>query len=105
MTGERELYKSTWEPDWAVPPGETLSEILEERGIEPAQFALEARFSPEYFQGLLEGTTAITESVAERLEQRLGTSARLWLGMQKGYEEALERIARKKASEQVAEEA
>lgn len=68
----------TYEPDWRTCPGETLSEVLEERGLLAADLAASAGLSSEKVRGILHGTGHLTPRDAEALETATGVPARIW---------------------------
>lgn len=63
----------SYSPDWVSPPGETLAEILEERGMTRSQFG----------EKMIDGEIALT------FESVLGISSIFWLNREKNYREYL----------------
>lgn len=78
-------------PDWISPPGDTIADILEERGFTQAELAERAELSRKHVNDLIKARAAITPAVALRLERVLGSSADFWLTREARYQEALER--------------
>lgn len=78
--------------DYAVPPGETLRELLDEQGLSPGDIASRADLSLAYVDDLLRGLVPMGADVAVRLERVTGTPARLWNSLEAGYRSDLERI-------------
>jgi HTH-type transcriptional regulator/antitoxin HigA len=78
--------------DYAVPPGETLRELLEEKGLSQRDLARRAGLSPKHVNKLLQGLVPLSAEVAVRLERVTGTPARLWNSLEAGYRSDLERI-------------
>jgi HTH-type transcriptional regulator/antitoxin HigA len=76
-TGEKKLYP-LGDTDYAVPPGETLRELLEEQGLSQRDLARRAGLSPKHVNKLLQGLVPLSADVAVRLERVTGTPARLW---------------------------
>lgn len=66
-------------PDWAIPPGYTLAEALNERGISTDAFATATGIDPDVLGRLLTGEDAIDVITASVLEERLGIPAKFWL--------------------------
>jgi HTH-type transcriptional regulator / antitoxin HigA len=93
--GEKKLYP-LGEKDWALPPGETLLELLEERGMSQRDLARRAGLSPKHVNKLLHGLVPLSADVAVRLERVTGTPARLWNALEAGYRSDLERIRSKR---------
>ena len=86
-------YETPFAPDYAVPPGETLAETLEFRGMSRADLEQRSGLSGAQIEALLAGEAALTQPIAARLEQALGVPARLWLGLEQNYREARARLA------------
>ena len=76
-------------PDWISAPGETIAELLDERGWSQADFATRTGFTPKHVHLLLQGKAGISEDAALRLERVLGSSARFWLNLETQYREQL----------------
>jgi HTH-type transcriptional regulator/antitoxin HigA len=91
-----------FECDWVSPPGDTIADALEERGMTQIEFAERTGFSKKHVNGLIEGSVAITAETALKLESLLGSTASFWLGRELEYQEDL---ARKKRLEEAAEHA
>ncbi len=96
MTGEKEIYP-LGDTDYAVPPGETLRELLEERGVSQREFARRADLSPKHVNKLLQGLVPLSADVAMRLERVTGTPARIWNRLEADYRSDQERIRAKHA--------
>ena len=79
-------------PDWASPPGDTIADLLEERGLTPAQLAERMGYSAEHVNHLVQGKAALTEDAALRLEPVLGASADFWLTREACYRGRVERL-------------
>ena len=82
-------------PDWASPPGDTIADLIEERGWTPAELAERMGYSAKHVNHLLQGNAALTEDAALRLEPVLGASADFWLTREARYRG---RVARLKAA-------
>jgi addiction module HigA family antidote len=67
-------------------PGRFLADELAELGMSPAELARELHVPPNRIYQILSGRRAMTADTALRLSQWLGTSAELWLNLQKLYE-------------------
>jgi len=84
---------SDFSPDWISTPGDTIFDLLEERGWKQAEFAERIGFTPKHVSQLINGQSSITEDVAIRLERVLGGSARFCMNRKRQYREALAREA------------
>lgn len=78
-------------PDWVAVPGESISDLLEERGWTQADLATRTGFTRKHINLLLNGKAPITEETALRLERVLGSTARFWLNLEAQYREHLAR--------------
>jgi HTH-type transcriptional regulator/antitoxin HigA len=78
--------------DYAVPPGETLRELLEEQRLSQRDLARRADLSPKHVNKLLQGLVPLSADVAVRLERVTGTPARIWNRLEADYRTDLERI-------------
>lgn len=93
-----DLTSGTWQPDWAVAPGEILLEALQERGMTQAELANRMARPPKTINEIVKGKAAITADTAIQLERTLGISAAFWSGLEARYREHL---ARQAAQEQL----
>lgn len=78
-------------PDWVSPPGDTIADVLEERGWTQAELARRLGYTEKHVSQLINGKAAITEDTASRLERVLGSTAGFWLRKEATYRERLER--------------
>ena len=69
-----------------IHPGEILREELAELGISAAEFARQLDVPTNRITGILNEERAVTADTALRLGHWFGTSAEMWLNMQKLYE-------------------
>jgi len=83
-------------PDYASPPGSTLLEAIEARGMTQAELAERAGRSKKHINEIIKGKQPITPEMALQLERVLGVSAGFWNNRQRDYDEALARIAERK---------
>jgi HTH-type transcriptional regulator / antitoxin HigA len=81
----------TWQPDWAVAPGEILLEALQDRGMTQAELAQRMARPPKTVNEIIKGKAAITAETALQLERALGISARFWNGLESTYRDSLAR--------------
>lgn len=69
-----------------IHPGKFLADELEALDMTPTQLATALKVPPNRIYQLLAGKRALTADTALRLGQWFGTSAELWLNLQKLYE-------------------
>ncbi len=79
-------------PDWASPPGDTMTDILEERNLSLNEFAEMMGQTPEHVNELLHGSAMITIETARKLEGVLGGSAAFWMIRESQYRGDVARI-------------
>jgi HTH-type transcriptional regulator/antitoxin HigA len=87
----RELY-AAGQPDYAVPPGNTILEFLEEVGMTQREFAFRAGLSAKHLNQLVKGTVSLSPDVAERLENVTGIKARFWNRLEADYQSTKKRL-------------
>jgi HTH-type transcriptional regulator / antitoxin HigA len=80
-----------YEPDYAVPPGETLAELLEARGMTQVELSLRMGRPTKTINEIVQGKAAITPETALQLENVLGMPASFWNARERNYREALAR--------------
>ncbi|MEE3716751.1 HigA family addiction module antitoxin [Tumidithrix elongata RA019] len=78
-------------PDYVSPPGETLLEVLEERGMSQADLADRTGRPKKTISEIINGKAAITTDTALQLERVLGISASFWNSREQKYREFLAR--------------
>lgn len=76
-------------PDWVAVPGESINDLLEDRGWTQSDLATRTGFTTKHVNLLLKGKAPITEETALKLERVLGSTARFWLAMERQYKERL----------------
>ncbi|MCO6455381.1 MAG: HigA family addiction module antidote protein [Pirellulaceae bacterium] len=84
-----------YEPDYAVPPGQTLQETIDALGIDQRELAARAELSAKHVNQIIKGIAPITHDTAIRLERVTGVPARMWNNLESNYREQLARIAAK----------
>jgi HTH-type transcriptional regulator / antitoxin HigA len=75
----------TFRPDWASPPGDTIADLIEERGWSQAELASRLGYSVKHISQLMNGKAPVTEDTALRLERVIGGPARFWLTREAQY--------------------
>lgn len=79
-------------PDWASPPGETIADILEERGITTKQFSRTTSLPLATIAGLISGVIEIDVRIATILSNSLGASVDFWQQRETNFREAINRL-------------
>src|SRR3954463_16510570 len=81
-----------FQPDYAIHPGETLSETLEEIGMSQAELAQRMGRPLQMISEIIQGKKAITAETALQLERATGVPANFWNSSQCNYEATLARL-------------
>ncbi|GGL20208.1 hypothetical protein Sme01_23600 [Sphaerisporangium melleum] len=79
-------------PDYAVPPGETIYEYLDELGMTQRELAVRLGLTAKQVNRLLRGLVPLSHEIAERLELVTGMPARLWKRLEVDYQSAQQRL-------------
>jgi HTH-type transcriptional regulator / antitoxin HigA len=79
-------------PDWASAPGETITDLLEERDWTQTQLADRLGYTELQMQQLIDGEVAISEETARKLAEILGSTADFWLKLEAIYRDRLAKI-------------
>src|ERR1051326_3387792 len=88
-----DMKNNEFAPRYASPPGDTLLEALEERGMSQAELADRAGRPKKTINEIIKGRAEITPETALQLEYVLGIPAHFWNNRERRYQEALARIA------------
>ncbi len=91
--------KYIYQPDYAVHPGETLREKLEELSMTPKEFAIRTAKPVKTISEILNGKSSITSEMAVLFEKVLKISANFWIKKQANYNEY---VAREKDKAEIA---
>jgi len=80
-----------FQPDYALPPGCTLKEALDERGMSQADLALRTGLAEKTVSQIINGIAPITVETSEKLELATGIPAGFWNRREIAYRESLAR--------------
>lgn len=78
-------------PDWVIPPGATIADLLEERGWSQTEFASRIGYTKKHVNLLIQGKASLSEEAAIKLERVLGSTVNFWLNREALYREAIAR--------------
>ncbi len=78
-------------PDFAVAPGETLSELLDDNGMSQAELARRTGLSAKHINQIVSGDASITAETAIRLERVTKVPSRFWLNLEAQYQDLVTR--------------
>ena len=87
--GTTEQGRYPFKPDYAVPPGRTLSSTLQALGIDQKEFARRTGYTEKHISQVMQGKASITPEAALRFEKVTGVPARLWNNLETQYREQL----------------
>lgn len=76
----------------AIPPGETIKEQLEDKGMDIVQFSEKMGVSIPYVENLLAGKAEITPYIATKLEEVLGVPDSFWNRLEAIYRSDLNQM-------------
>ena len=76
----------------ATPPGATIKEQLNDKGMSEKEFAVRMGMSEWHVKKLINGEVQLTPKTAVRLETVLGVPAWFWNNLETIYEEKMKRI-------------
>lgn len=93
------IIQNEYLPDIVSPPGETLQEILEERGMSQAELAERMGRPKKTINEIIKGKATITPTTALQLERALGVPASFWNDREQNYRESLARQAERDSLE------
>ncbi len=86
-----EQIRNQYLPDTVSVPGETLEEVLADRGMSQAEFAERTGRPKKTINEIVNGKAAITPETALQFERVLGIPAGFWIAREQNYREALAR--------------
>ena len=66
-------------PDWVSPPGDTITDIIEEKGWNQQELAERLGMSEKHLSHLVNGKVPLTDDVARKLATVLGSTIGFWL--------------------------
>ena len=79
-------------PDYAVPPGETLKEVMEFLDMSQRELAVRTGLTVQSLNRIFKGEQPITYETANRLELATGVPAHMWNNLEAQYREQLAKI-------------
>jgi plasmid maintenance system antidote protein VapI len=82
---------NAYRPDSVSPPGGTLEDVLDERGMSQAELAERSGLSKKTINLIIKGKAPLTQESALLFEKALGIPAGFWINREKDYREFLAR--------------
>ena len=74
-----------YEPDYSVPPGWLIAEMLEVQHMNQAELARRCDCSAKFISEIINGKARIDEAIAIHLDRVLGMDAVVWNNMEATY--------------------
>ncbi len=84
--------RTSFPPDYAIPPGDTLEETIEALGVTRARLAERTGRPQNTISEIISGKAAITPESALQLERVLGVPASFWKNLDANYRQTLARL-------------
>lgn len=79
-------------PDWVSPPGDTILDLLEEKGWTQKELAVRLGYTNKHLSQLINGKVSLSIDAATRLERVLGGSVEFWMNREANYQRHKARI-------------
>ncbi len=88
--------KYSYNPDFAVLPGETLLEVLESQNLSQKDIAIRTGLTVQTISRIISGNQPISYSTANSLEMVTKVPAKFWNNLEANYREQLAKLKEKK---------
>jgi HTH-type transcriptional regulator/antitoxin HigA len=95
----RALRKYTYDPDYAVAPGNLVQEYVDLWSMTQKDFATRLELSVESLNRILGGTQPVTRRTAEKLELVTRIAADTWMAMEERFQERHQKADRARQAE------
>jgi plasmid maintenance system antidote protein VapI len=89
---DRKTMGRSFQPGFAIAPGETLKELLELKEWSIIDVVNLSGIEKSDIENILSGEREITEDIALQLGKLTGISQGFWLNLERGYQETKERL-------------
>lgn len=93
MASDPSAKRHTYQPDIAIPPGETLRETIEALGMSQAELAQRTGRTTKDIKEIIMGKAAITPDGALQFERVLRVPASFWNNLESNYRDTVARLA------------
>ena len=84
--------KNQYKPNYAILPGEVLSDELEIRDMSQQELSKRTGLSAKHIVSIVKGKSTITPETAIKLERAIGMPANYWLNLESNYQETKARL-------------
>lgn len=92
-----------FQPNWASAPGDTITDVLEEKQLSLAAFSKRLGCSIDETKDLLAGRIAMSLGLARKLHAELGATVEFWMSRDFHYRESVARLNSAETKEWMAE--
>ena len=75
--------------DLIIHPGETLKEVLDDRGMSQKELSIRTGFTEKHISTVVKGKKGISNSFAKALEYALGIDTSFWCNLQNEYNQEI----------------
>lgn len=86
MTPAAYRYEPEPEPEHVLPPGATLQEVLDDKGMSQSDLARRTGLSTKHVNQIVRGNAAVTAETAILLERATGVPADVWANLESAYQ-------------------
>jgi addiction module HigA family antidote len=87
----RRVERGEFDPDWTVPPGETLLELMAERDMSDTELARKMLVDVVAVHRLISGRAPLTATIALSLEEVFDVPFDFWMNLERNHREWLDR--------------
>lgn len=94
----RAKNKYRFDPDYAVPPGETLAETIDALGMSQRDLAERTGLTEQSINRIIKGTQPISRETAEKLELVTSVPAAMWNSLEASYRERCAKLEERRQS-------
>ncbi len=84
--------KYRFEPDFAIAPGETITEVCESMNMTKKDLANRLELTEQTINRIMNGTQPVTYTTANKLELVTGITAKFWNNLEANYREQLAKM-------------
>ena len=85
----------TFDPQWVSPPGDTISDLIDEGNRTHGEWAVRLGISIEHLNRLIEGSVPLSEELASRVASEFGSTKRFWMRREAIYRQRLAKLESK----------
>ena len=93
------MSHTTFQPNIAIHPGETLEDLLEEFSMSQIDLSKRTGLTPKTINEIVRGKSSITSETALKLSTVFNTSAEFWNNLDRQYQDTLSRLEQEKELE------